>query len=107
MPRLLVVFCAVMIGCSPSGSSVTVEENVQRKIDAMTKIAEAAVGPNAEFAVLAAVEDFRNIPFQAKTQPEATKKILEIYNTRVKGKLKGDAAAQVAGEIKLLEKEMN
>lgn len=105
---LLLVGVLAVLGCGGSEPPLpSVEENVSRKVEAMTKLAAAAEGPNQEFAVKGALEDYRDIPFQAKTQPEAAKKILEIYNTRVKGKLKGDIAVVVAGEMKLLEKEMN
>src|SRR5437868_4106365 len=71
--------CLALIGCGSSEpQKSSVDEYVQKKIDAMTKIAEAVGNPNQEFAVLDALNKFRNIPFQAKTQPEAARKILDI-----------------------------
>ena len=97
----------VLIGCgSPTPPKLSVDEYVQKKIDAMTKIADAAESANPDFAVKAAVENYRKIPFQAKTQPEAARKILEIYEQRLKGKLKGEAADEVAGEVEILINEM-
>jgi hypothetical protein len=96
-----------LIGCgSSTPPKLSVDEYVQKKIDAMTKIAEAAESANPDSAVKAALEKYRNIPFQAKTQPEAARKILEIYEQRVKGKLKGEVADEAAGEMDLLANEM-
>src|SRR5437660_6410481 len=75
-----------LVGCGASEpAKPSVDEYVQKKIDAMTKIAEAVDHPNQEFEVRNALRKFRDIPFQAKTQPDAAKKILDIYEARVKG----------------------
>jgi hypothetical protein len=96
-----------LFGCgSSTPPKPSVDEYVQKKIDAMTKIAEAVDNPNQEFEVRNALRKFRDIPFQAKTQPEAAKKILDIYEARVKGNVRGDAAIEVAGEMDLIADQL-
>jgi len=108
MTRSLVLLLVIsLVGCGGKQAlSPNVDEDVQRKVDFMTKIAEGTESANPEFAAMAALEKYRGIPFQAKSQPEAARKILEIYNARVKGKLRGEAGVQVAGEMSMLETEL-
>ncbi|CAN5449862.1 hypothetical protein BH11PLA2_BH11PLA2_28440 [soil metagenome] len=97
----------VILGCSGSKKvEPSEDESAKQKVEWMTKIADAVGQPNEEFMVKNALEKYRNIPFTVKSYPDAAQKILEIYNTRVKGKLKGEGATDVAGDMAILTNEM-
>lgn len=100
----IVVSCVAVIGCSGSKSAgdVNLQEQADQKTAAMAKLVEAMSQPNAEFAVRYALEKFRNVPFQAKALPDATKAILATYETSIRGKLRGEVAAEVDAEMNLL-----
>ena len=50
-------------------------------------------------AVLGAYEEFVNLPLEVKDHPNETKEILEIYNKRLRGKLKGEVADQMQRQM--------
>ena len=68
------------------------------KVAAVKKMADGVNDPSG-VAVLGAYEEFVNIPLEIKDYPNEAKEILEIYNKQLKGKLKGEVAAQMQQEM--------
>jgi hypothetical protein len=95
------------IGCSGGAGSadkVNPDDYVQKKIDAMMKLAEIVEGGNVNNGAMDALESYRGVPFEAEKQVEAAKTILAIYKTRIANKLKGEIAYDIAGEMAILER---
>jgi hypothetical protein len=107
VPALLILV-VVLAGCSSkdSGVAVNMDEMAMKKVEAAKAMAEANEKPDAEFALRAALERFRKIPFVVQSSPEATQQILEIYETRMKGKIRGEIAAEVDGDMQILAAEL-
>lgn len=104
-----IVITLVLGGCNSktAGPSAPVDEVAKRKLDAINRLAEAlAKDPNSD-QTFVALEDFRNNYFNPKTQPDIAKQILEVYDTKIKGKYKGQHAQEVDAAINVFRADMN
>ena len=101
---LVVGILGVAGGCN-SGQPAKVEPGqvARQKLEAMKQLADAvARDPNSSEA-LAAIEEFRNLPINPKENREELNEILQIYRTRVQGKVRGPAGEELAAIIASLE----
>jgi hypothetical protein len=73
---------------------VSQADQAKSKVAAMRNLADA-VAQNDQTAVAGALEEFRNIPFDARSNKAEAGEILEIYSKRVQGKAKGDLAREI------------
>lgn len=111
MKRLLTVACglvlALSIGCGGAAESTTdnVKRQVDGKLDAMKQLADA-VEKGDRTAMAAAIEGLTSNALDAKANPDVAKEFLNIYNTRVKNKLKGDEANQVKAAVDGVENQL-
>src|SRR5262245_25781548 len=92
--------CCLMgmaLGCSsgkPTGA-ISADEAIKKKVAAMNRIAdEVSKDPNSN-DTLVAIDEFTNLFFDPKTHPEEAKSILDTYDKRVRGKLRGETAQQL------------
>jgi hypothetical protein len=79
------------------------EAQADAKVKAIQRLADALAqnpdGPEAR----AALEDFRNIPFDARKYPNQAETIVEVYRQRIKGKYRGFVAEEIQMEMAGLE----
>jgi hypothetical protein len=72
-----------------------VDQVAQEKVDLIKRLAdEVAKNPNS-VDVAGLVEEFMNTPFEPQAHPAEAAEIVKIYNERVKGKVRGEAAANL------------
>jgi hypothetical protein len=100
-----------LAGCSrsdnrPSGPTVSKAAIAKQKVDNMSRLADAAAADPAGVAVLGLVEEMRNQPLDATECPDEAAQFVSIYNERVKGKLRGEIAQEVAAMVSLLERQL-
>lgn len=97
--RLLSLFaiCIVgFVGCgSDASKKVTEKELASKKLQAINNLADVMARDATVSEQFAALDEFRNTDFNAKTHPEDAQKILDVYDQRIKGKYKGDFAKGV------------
>jgi len=78
----------------------------QKRVEAMTRLAdEMAKNPNSVESSVA-FDEFGNLDFDPAAHPEEARTILEIYDTRIKGKYKGEFAQQVQGALELYRRRV-
>jgi gas vesicle protein len=97
----------VAAGCSgrPQADQSRLDAIVQEKVSLMRRLAdEVAKNPNS-VDVAGLVEEFVNTPFDPQTHPAEAAEILKTYNERVKGKVRGDAAAQLQSAMSRVQPE--
>jgi hypothetical protein len=71
----------------------------KQKLDAITRLADAlAKNPNG-VDVAVALDEFNNLAYDPASQPEESQAILDVYDKRIKGKLRGEMAQQLQGSI--------
>jgi hypothetical protein len=95
-------FCVVLLamagilGCSGSKPAAKPDSVVaKQKLEAITKLADAmAKNPNGVDAIVA-MDEFNNLAFEPKAQPETSQAILDVYDQRIKGKYRGEIAQQI------------
>ena len=56
--------------------------------------------------MLGAYEEYVNIPLEVKDHPNEAREILDIYNKRLKGRLKGETADQMQREMNRYQAEL-
>lgn len=88
-------------GCSgrPKPDQGTVDAFVQSRVDLMRQLADEVAKNPGGVAVAGLVEEFSNGAIDPQTHPAQVAEILKIYNERVKGKIRGEAAVQLQGAI--------
>jgi hypothetical protein len=95
-----------VIGCSsgrPKIAQSRIDEIAQEKVDIIKRMAdELAKDPSGRSAA-GLVEEFMMTPLDPQKHPAQAEEILKIYNERVKGKLKGEAGAQMHGAINAMQ----
>ena len=99
----------VVAGCSSSPTSGTAagELAAKKKLAAINKLSETmAKDPNSDETFIA-LEDFRNNYFDPKTGTEITKQILEVYDTKIKGRYKGQYAQEVDSAVSVFRSDLN
>ena len=74
-------------------------EEAKQKVEVMRKLADGLANDPTGAAALGAYEEFVNISFEPKEHPAEAKEILDIYNKRIRGKFRGEAAAQLQLEM--------
>ena len=96
-------------GCGGGGPTEAPADNLKRqgaeKLAAMKLLAEA-IGKNDQAGINLAVETFTASNIDVKANAAEAREIVELYKSKVKGKLKGDAAAQVLSGVTALEQQM-
>ncbi len=94
-----------LAGCGGKAPPTTFspDESARAFAAAMDELA-AAVEKNDTTAVAGAAEGLVNYPVDPASTSEDLKRAVQVYRTKVKGKLKGDIAAQVAGLMAPLDK---
>lgn len=95
-------------GCG-GGTTEAPTENLKKqgaaKLDSMKALAEA-IGKNDQAAVQIAVDALVASNIDVKADPAQAKEIVDLYKSKVKGKLKGDAAGQVQTVVASIEQEL-
>jgi hypothetical protein len=95
-------------GCG--GRSDEAKENLKQqasgKLDAMKQLADAVARNAPPGEVSGLVESFVSNDLDVKAHPDEARQIVEIYNTRVKGKLRGEHAGQVQAIIDGIQKDL-
>ena len=104
---LLTGFLCMGVGCG--GETQNAGENIkaqtQGKLEAMKQLAEAIEKKDPQ-QISGAIEGIVSSNMDAATYPDAAREFIDIYNKKVKGKLKGDEAIQVKSAVDELEKAM-
>jgi hypothetical protein len=99
----LVLVAAVVAGCGgskPGGAAPADYSTLaKQKVEVVRKMADGVANDPSGVAVLGAYEEFVNLPLEVKEHPNEAKEILEIYNKRIRGKLKGEVAVQMQTEM--------
>src|SRR4051794_10105906 len=89
-------------GCSggrPKVDQATVDAFVQSRVDLMRQLADEVAKDPGGVAVAGLVEEFSNGAIDPEAHPTQVAEILKIYNERVKGKIRGEAAVHLQGAI--------
>jgi hypothetical protein len=96
------------VGCG--GRSDDPKENLQQqasgKLDAMKQLADAVARNAPPGEVSGIVESFVSNDLDVKAHPDEARQIIEIYNTRVRGKLRGEHAGQVQAIVDGIQKDL-
>lgn len=99
---------AVSGGCG-SGGGQNPQENIkqqsQAKLEAMKQLADA-IDKKDQQQVSGCIEALMSSNIDVKAYPEQAKELVDVYNKRVKGKLKGDEAGQVKAVVEDVEKAL-
>jgi hypothetical protein len=95
------------LGCGGADDpQANLKQQAGGKLAAMQQLADA-VARNADHTELSGlVEVFTSNTLDVKANPDEAKQIVEIYNTKVKGKLRGELANQMNGMVNGIEKEL-
>jgi hypothetical protein len=95
-----VFWAAAVTGCGGgTADNQNLSQQAGAKLEAMRQLADA-VGRNAPAGELAPlVEVFISNSIDVKTNADEAKQIVEFYNAKVKGKLRGESAAQVKSVV--------
>jgi hypothetical protein len=87
-------------GCSSGKPSVKPNSVVaKQKLEAITKLADAMAKNPSGVDAATAFDEFNNLSYDPKTQPEESQAILDVYDKRIKGKYRGEIAQQLQGSI--------
>jgi hypothetical protein len=87
-------------GCSGQKvNQVRVDEVAQEKVSLMRRLADEVAKNPSSVDVAGLVEEFMNTPFDPQAHPAEAAEILKIYNERVKGKIRGDAAVHIQAAV--------
>jgi hypothetical protein len=104
------VAAALLAGCGspkPGGTAPPdFDALAKQKVDVVRKMADAVANDPTGAAGIGAYEEFVNIALEVKDHPNEAKEILEIYNKRIKGKLKGETAVQMQMEMNRYQAEL-
>lgn len=91
-------------GCGGSAPpTVSVDQQAAAKVDAFRRIAEDAEKNPTGQDVLIGLEEFRQIPFDARGHAKEANEILELYRKRVQAKVRGEVADQLRAEMAGIE----
>jgi hypothetical protein len=92
-------------GCSgrPKVNQAAVDAFAQSRVDLMRQLADEVAKDPGGTAVAGLVEDFSTGTIDSQAYPAQVAEILKIYNERVKGKIRGEAAIQLQGAIGRLQ----
>jgi hypothetical protein len=104
---LLTFMLMISLGCARASSRTAAEVDADKqakfKADAMRRLADAMAkdpeGPDAR----AALEDFRNVPFDVQANPNEADEIATVYRQRIEGKYQGDVMDMVRLEMAGIE----
>ena len=91
-----------LTGCGSDTAANKADPNAaaKSKVEAVKKVADAVSrDPNGDEAFIA-LEEFRNTSMNPKDYPAESKEIIEIYKSRIEGKLKkGDISDQIRNDF--------
>ena len=92
-------------GCSsrPKADPAAVDAFVQSRVDLMRQLADEVAKDPGGVSVAGLVEEFSQGAIDPEAHPAQVAEILKIYNERVKGKIRGEAAVQLQGAIGRLQ----
>jgi len=96
------------VGCGgrQTDPKESLNQQANAKVEAMKQLAEA-VGRNAPADELnGIIESFVSNTLDVKGHPDDARQIIDTYNSRVKGKLRADQAAQVKGIVDGIDREL-
>jgi hypothetical protein len=100
------VLVSTIAGCGDKVADPATSKKSQASglLEAVKGLADAVSrnAPAQEIAIL--MEGVISNQIDAKAHPDEAKQIVEIYNAKLKGKLKGDAANQMKNLVEQLEK---
>jgi hypothetical protein len=71
----------------------------QEKVELVKRLADEVAKNPTSVDVAGIVEEFMNTPLDSQAYPAETAEILKIYNERIKGKIAGEPAMQMASAI--------
>ncbi len=92
-------------GCSgqPKVNQSQIDAFVQNRVDLMKQIADEVAKDPGSVTVAGLVEEFSQGEIDPAAYSAQVAEILKIYNERVKGKIRGEAAVQLQGAIGRLQ----
>ena len=104
----MLALCVIgLVGCGADQSKKTTEKELaSKKLAAINNLADVLTRDTSGSEAFAALDEFRNTDFNAKTHPEDAQKILDVYDQRIKGKYQGEIAKQLDVEINLFRKTL-
>ena len=107
VPALVALVMAGCGGARPTASITPADYSAlaKQKVEVVRKMADGLSDPSG-VAVLGAYEEFVNIPLDVKEHPTEAREILDIYNKRLRGKLKGETADQMQREMNRFQTEL-
>jgi hypothetical protein len=102
-PSVVSVACIGLLlagsGCGQRNPQPSPDEQATAKVNAINRLAaEMAKDPNGAEA-RGALEEFRNIPFDAQKSPQQAEEIVQVYRQRIQGKYKGFVAQELEAEM--------
>jgi hypothetical protein len=107
--RFYLTLAAILIataGCSgrPKADQAKVDAIAQEKVDLMRRLADEVAKNPGGVGAAGLVEEFINTPFDPEAYPTQAAEIVKVYNERVKGKLRGEAAGQIQAAMAQIQK---
>jgi hypothetical protein len=104
--RWLMFVCAGLLaistanGCGKkSGPKADPDVEAKAKVDAMKKLADAMEREPEGVDARAALEELRLHPIDVQKNPQQADEILQIYRNRIEGKIRGEVAQELKGEL--------
>ncbi len=97
----LLVAASLANGCGGgnSGEVTTVESQAKSTVDAVNSLADVVHKNPSSPDVAGLIETITANYFDAANFPDETKQIQDTYNSKIKGKLKGESAARMKAFI--------
>lgn len=104
----LLVLLPLAVGCggTAADSKLNLDKQASGKAAAMKELADALSRNAPAGEVNGIAETFVTNNLDVKAHPDEAKQIVEIYNAKVKGKLKGEQAGPIKAIIEGIEKEL-
>jgi hypothetical protein len=92
-------------GSGTADNVATVESQVKSTVDAVNSLAEVVQKDPSSPEVAGLVETITANYFDPAAHPAETKQVLDTYNTKIKGKLKGESATRMKAFIDNLQSQ--
>jgi hypothetical protein len=98
---------ALAVGCDgpAQDTAANIKQQTQAKLDAMKQLADL-LEKKELLQIAGAIEAISSSNLDVAAAPDAAREFVDIYNKRVKGKLKGDDAVQVKMAVDEVEKSL-
>jgi hypothetical protein len=103
---LAAVLSAVGCGGGSADPKANLDQQANARVEAMKQLADAVARNAPPGELNGIIESFISNTLDVKANPDAARQVVEIYNTRVKGKLKSDQAGQVKAVVDGIENDL-